>query len=106
MSIDLGQGHVFTGTALEVVAQMQRSAVGVDDLDLDEYVDWVRERAATLEGIHIAVDYGGLAARAAALVEGLVAAGLARDLDGWDDLEEDARPTLRCRVALELASVG
>jgi hypothetical protein len=80
MQIDLGQGNHFYGTALEIVGRMHSVAFGVDELRLAEYIDWVLERAATLEDVHIHVAPGSLAERAGALVRGLVAAGLARDL--------------------------
>ena len=106
MHIDMGEGHVFAGTPVEIVAQMQRVAIGVDDLDIDEYVEWVTERAATLEGVYILVAQGGIRARAESLLRGLVDAGLARDLDAWDDLDDEARPTLRFGTATALAAVG
>jgi hypothetical protein len=105
MHIDLGQGHVFEGRAIEIVARMHRIAFGVSDLDLFEYIDWVLERAASLEGIFIAVAPGPIPARAEGLLRGLIAAGLARDLDADAETEEDQRTTLRFAVAAEVSAL-
>ncbi|MBX3193226.1 MAG: hypothetical protein KF819_39950 [Labilithrix sp.] len=104
MHINLGEGHVFSGTALEIIAAMKSIASGVDALTLEEYVDWVIERAATMEDVHIHVARGPLPLRAEALLCGLVAGGLAADLAS--DEEEDERTTMRWRAAAELTCLA
>ncbi len=95
MNIDLGYGHVFRGSPIEIVAQMKGVAEGVDDLDLAEYIDWVVERAATMEGVLLAVGRGHIATRAESLLREMVAVGFATDLDD----EDDDLPTARWAVA-------
>ncbi|MBS2018145.1 MAG: hypothetical protein JST00_35060 [Deltaproteobacteria bacterium] len=87
MHIDLGSGHVFHGTPVEIVAQMKRVAEGVDELDLGEYIDWVIERAATMEGVLLVVSRGHIATRAEALLREMINVGFATDLEQFDDEE-------------------
>ena len=104
MQIDLGYGHVFRGTAMAILAQMKSVADGVDELDLSEYIDWVIERAASVEGILLFVKPGPLHARAESLLAEMVAARLARDLDD-DETDSEQRSTARWVAAHEIASL-
>lgn len=104
MQIDLGYGHVFCGTPMAIIAQMKAVADGVDELDLSEYIDWVIERAASVEGVLLFVRSGPLHARAESLLVEMVAARLARDLDD-DESDADQRSTARWVAAHEIASL-
>ncbi len=104
MHIDLGYGHVFRGTPMEIIAQMKAAADGLDELDLGEYIDWVVERAAAHEGVLLFVVSGSLHARAESLIREMVAAHFARDLDD-DQLGDDDRSTARWVAAQEIASL-
>lgn len=103
MHIDLGYGHTYRGTPMEIIAQMKAVAEGVDELDLGEYIDWVVERAASYEGVLLFVVSGSLHARAESLIHEMIAARFARDLD--EDGDENERSTARWVAAQEIASL-
>lgn len=105
MHIDLGYGHVFRGTPLEIVAHMKAVAEGVDDLDLGEYIDWVIERAATMEGVLFRVGSGPLHGRAEALLREMIGARFAIDLDAEPIDRDDDLPTARWVAAREVAAL-
>lgn len=109
MNIDLGYGHVFRGTPVEVLAQMKAVAEGVEDLDLSEYIDWVIERAASMEGVLFLVGRGPLHVRAERLLREMIALRFARDLDAEDvdaaHDEEESRPTVRSLAAPQIAAL-
>ena len=77
MKIVIRDGRVFEGTALEIVKAMQDIAFGVEQLSLDEYIDWVVENARKFEGVELVALGATVEERATALVEEMVAKGLA-----------------------------
>jgi hypothetical protein len=104
MQIDLGYGHVFAGTPMEIITQMKSIATGVDELDLGEYIDWVVERAASVEGVLLFVRSGPLHSRAESLLREMIDSGLARDPEEVDELTEE-RVTARWIAAREIAAL-
>lgn len=77
MKILMRDGRVFQGTPLQIVQAMQAIAFGVEQLSLDRYVDWVIDNAQRFEGVELKVPAGTPDERAAALVDEMVAKGLA-----------------------------
>ena len=77
MKIVMRDGRVFEGTALEIVKGMQDIAFGVEQLSLDEYIDWVVDNARRFEGVELALEGKTTEERATRLVEEMVAKGLA-----------------------------
>ena len=45
MKIVMRDGRVFQGTALQIVKAMQDIAFGVEQMTLDQYIDWVVQNA-------------------------------------------------------------
>ncbi len=105
MHIDLGYGQLFRGTPLEIVVQMKAVAEGVDDLDLGEYIDWIIERAASMEGVLFRVGSGPLHGRAEALLREMISARFATDLDADSEAQEEELPTARWVAAREVAAL-
>jgi len=68
-------------------------------------IDWVVERAATVEGVLLRVGRGPLHTRAQSLVDELVAAHFARDLNDEQAEPEDERPTARWPATHEIAAL-
>jgi hypothetical protein len=77
MKIVMRDGRVFQGTALQIVKAMQDIAFGVEQMTLDQYIDWVVDNARRFEEIELTVAGETTEARAKALVEQMVAKGLA-----------------------------
>lgn len=77
MKILMRDGRVFQGTPLQIVQAMQAIAFGVEQLSLDRYIDWVVDNAQRFEGVELKVPEGTPDERAAALVDEMVAKGLA-----------------------------
>jgi hypothetical protein len=77
MKIVMRDGRVFQGTAMQIVKAMQDIAFGVDQMSLDQYVDWVIENARRFEEIELKAEGATTEERAKALVEEMVAKGLA-----------------------------
>ena len=77
MKITMRDGRVFQGTAMQIVQAMQDIAFGVEQLSLDQYIDWVVDNARRFEGVELAVAGETMEERAMALVEEMVRAGLA-----------------------------
>jgi hypothetical protein len=103
MRIDLGHGHVYSGSPMEILTELKGAAEGADELDLGEYIEWVIERAATVEGVLLFVGSGPLHVRASNLLREMVAANFARDLEHEED--EDNRATARWVSAREIAAL-
>ncbi len=103
MDIDFGSGRVFRGAPLEIVRQMKASAEGAEELDLGAYIDWVVERAATVEGVILRVERGPLHERARSLLTELVAARFARDMG--DAVADDRSSIARWRVTLDIVAL-
>jgi len=78
MKILMRDGRVFQGTPLQIVQAMQAIAFGVEQLSLDRYIDWVVDNAQRFEGVELKVPAGAPEERTGALVEEMVAKGLAR----------------------------
>jgi hypothetical protein len=66
---------VFRGTALQIVKAMQDIAVGVDQMTLDQHIDWVVENARRFEEVELKADSATTEERAKGLVEETVAKG-------------------------------
>ena len=77
MKIVMRDGRVFQGTALQIVKAMQDIAFGVEQMTLDQYIDWVVENARRFEEVELAAKGATTEERAKALVEEMVAKGLA-----------------------------
>jgi hypothetical protein len=77
MKIVMRDGRVFQGTALQIVKSMQDIAFGVEQMTLDQYIDWVVDNARRFEEVELPVAGESTEARATALVEEMVAKGLA-----------------------------
>ena len=77
MKIRMRDGRVFHGTAMQIVQAMQDIAFGVEQMTLDQYIDWVVENARRFEEVELAATGATTEERAKALVEEMVAKGLA-----------------------------
>ena len=77
MKITMRDGRVFQGTAMQIVQAMQDIAFGVEQMTLDQYIDWVVENARRFEEVELAAAGATTEERAKALVEEMVAKGLA-----------------------------
>lgn len=77
MKIVMRDGRVFQGTALQIVKAMQDIAFGVEEMTLDQYLDWVVDNARRFEGVELVVAGETTEERAKALVEEMVTKGLA-----------------------------
>lgn len=77
MKIVMRDGRVFQGTALQIVKAMQDIAFGVEQMTLDQYIDWVVENARRFEEVELAAKGATTEERAEALVGEMVAKGLA-----------------------------
>ncbi len=77
MKIVMRDGRVFQGTALQIVKAMQDIAFGVEQMTLDQYIDWVVENARRFEEVELKAVGTTPEERAKALVEEMVASGLA-----------------------------
>ena len=77
MKITMRDGRVFQGTAMQIVQAMQDIAFGVEQMTLDQYIDWVVENARRCEAVELAATGATTEERAKALVEEMVAKGLA-----------------------------
>jgi hypothetical protein len=78
MKIVMRDGRVFQGTALQIVKAMQDIAFGVEQMTLDEYIDWVVQNAQRFEEVELKVAGETTEERAKALVEAMGSNGLAR----------------------------
>ena len=78
MQIVMRDGRVFQGTAVQIVKAMQDIAFGVQQMTLDQYIDWVVDNARRFEAVELATVGETTEARAKGLVEAMVANGLAR----------------------------
>jgi hypothetical protein len=77
MKITMRDGRVLHGTPVEIVKAMQALAFGVEQMTLDQYIDWVVQNARRFEGVELLVAGDTAEERAEALVEGMVRVGLA-----------------------------
>jgi hypothetical protein len=77
MKIVMRDGRVFQGTALQIVRAMQDIAFGVEQMTLDQYIDWVVDNAGRFEEVELKAEGATTEERAKALVEEMVAKGLA-----------------------------
>jgi hypothetical protein len=71
-------GRVFVGTAAQILLQMRDISFTAADLTLGQYIDWVIENTRRYEGVDLVAAGDTDEARARALVDALVAAGLAQ----------------------------
>ena len=77
MKITMRDGRVFQGTAMQIVQAMQDIAFGVEQMTLDQYIDWVVENARRFEEVELKPAGETTEERAKALVEQMLATGLA-----------------------------
>ena len=77
MKIVMRDGRVFQGTALQIVKAMQDIAFGVEQMTLDQYIDWVVQNAQRFEEVELEVAGETTEERAKALVTEMLAKGLA-----------------------------
>jgi hypothetical protein len=62
---------------MQIVKAMQDIAFGVEEMTVDQYIDWVVDNARRFEGVELAVAGETTEARAKALVAEMVGKGLA-----------------------------
>jgi hypothetical protein len=76
----VGDGHVFQGTAKQIVAQMHSLAFGAQHLSLREYIDW--NVANIARGFHVEIRVEGESddERAASFLAAMMEKGYARPL--------------------------
>jgi phage-related minor tail protein len=77
MKIVMRDGRVFQGTAVQIVKAMQDIAFGVEQMTLDQYIDWVAQNAQRFEEVELVVRGETTEDRARSLVDEMVAKGLA-----------------------------
>jgi hypothetical protein len=77
MKIVMRDGRVFQGIALQIVKAMQDIAFGVEQMTLDQYIDWVVQNAQRFEEVELKVAGETTEERAKALVDEMLAKGLA-----------------------------
>ena len=77
MKIVMRDGRVFQGTALQIVKAMQDIAFAVEQMTLDQYIDWVADNARRFEEVKLTVAGETTEERAKALVGEMLRAGLA-----------------------------
>ena len=77
MKIVMRDGRVFQGTALQIVKAMQDIAFGVEQMTLDQYIDWVVDNARRFEEVELKLAGETTEDRAKTLVEEMTRAGLA-----------------------------
>jgi hypothetical protein len=80
MNIRLRDERMFTGTPLQIVRQMQSLTPGQQKAPLAHFVGWLVADVARSEGVALAVSGPTNDALAAALVEAMLAAGLAEKI--------------------------
>ena len=73
------EGRIFSGTATQVVQQMQRTAIFAAHLTLAEYVDWCVQNAGQM-GLGVKVTGETVDERCASLLEEMFATGFAERL--------------------------
>lgn len=78
MNITMRDGRVFSGTAMQIVKAMQDIAFGVEQMTVDQYIDWVVQNAKRFEEVELAVVGDTAEDRANSLVAEMLAKGLAR----------------------------
>jgi len=78
MNITMRDGRVFSGTAIQIVKAMQDIAFGVEQMTVDQYIDWVVQNARRFEEVELAVVGETSEERAKSLVAEMLAKGLAR----------------------------
>ena len=73
-------GRMFTGTPVEILTQMRSLAFGWDGRPLTEYLDWLKTQMEQQTSAEIELPAGDEAAHCEALVDAMVAHGLALDI--------------------------
>ena len=76
MKIEMRDGRVFEGSALEIVKAMQSIAFGVDDYTVPRYIAWVVANTLKFEELELDVKGETEEELAAALVAEMVRVGL------------------------------
>ena len=80
MRIRLNDGAEYEGTAVEVLEQMKSKSMFTDTKTLDEYIDFLVDTVRKFQGKEVAVTGKTTEERAASLLDGFVAAGLAEEI--------------------------
>ena len=73
--------RIYSGPPTEVVQQMHERAFAAQQLSLSEYVDWAAGMARDMLGLHLEVSGNTAELKAASLVQAMLSAGLADELD-------------------------
>ncbi len=73
-------GRLFAGTAAEILTQMQSLAFGWDDRPLAEYISWLAAQMERQTGEKMTLPESDVAAVCEALVDAMVAQGLALEV--------------------------
>jgi hypothetical protein len=73
-------GRLFVGTPKEILTQMHSLAFGWDGRTLAEYLDWLKQQMEQQTGAEIEMPEGDVATACEALVNAMVAHGLALEI--------------------------
>ena len=74
--------RILSGTPTELVQQMHELAFGAQHLSLSEYVDWAAGMARDMLGLHLEISGDTADLKSASLVQAMLQAGLADELEG------------------------
>lgn len=78
MKIQLQDGRMLEGTALQIVQAMRALAFGASQFSIPQYIQWVINNTEKFEGFHLDVQGKDDDELAAGLVNEMLRAGLAR----------------------------
>jgi hypothetical protein len=78
MKIEMRDGRVFQGTALQIVRAMQDIAFGVQDFTVPKYVEWVVANARKSDAVELNVKGDTEEETAASLVAEMLRTALSR----------------------------
>ncbi len=78
MKIEMRDGRVFQGTALQIVRAMQDIAFGVQDFTVPKYVEWVVANARNFDAVELNVKGDTEDEMAASLVSEMLRTALSR----------------------------
>jgi hypothetical protein len=74
------EGRIFSGTAKQIVQQMQRTAIFAAHLSVDEYVNWCVENARRSFSLDVKVTGATTDERCASLLEQMLGTGFAEKI--------------------------
>jgi hypothetical protein len=80
MKIRLNDGAEFDGTPVEILEQMKAGTMFTEAKSIDEYIDFLVDTVRKFQGKEVAVTGKTTEERAASLLDGFKAAGLAEEI--------------------------